>query len=280
MSLVFAAILPHGPDIVPEITSDLMLMAETRKAMEHAAERFAAAHVDTLILLDPDLVHRQNKSATRTLYTGEPIITVATAPHAGGTLGTSRDRFECDLQWAQDILTAGREQSFPVVAAEGEGSEFPLVGGGLIPLWYTIRPHPAPRPRLVVITPSPGVARQELRRFGALLATLAQKSQKRIALVASADHGHTHDPKHPKFGFSPGAAGYDALYCDAVRQGRLDRLMSVDDQLLRDSWSDSLWVTLILAGLLDTVPLPLRFFHYAVPTYFGMAVALYGPVPG
>ena len=105
-----------------------------------------------------------------------------------------------------------------------------------------------------------------------------QRSQKRIALVASADHGHTHDPKHPKFGFSPAAAQFDALYCDAVRQGRLDRLMGVDDQLLRDSWSDSLWVTLILAGLLDTERLPLRFFHYAVPSYFGMAVALYEPV--
>lgn len=280
MSLVFAAILPHGPDIVPEITSDLAMMAETRKAMQHAAGRFAAARVDTLILLDPDLVHRQNKSATRTLYTGEPIITVATAPRAGGTLGESRDCFECDMQWAREILTAGREQAFPVVAAEGEGGEFPLVGGGLIPLWYTIHPLPEPRPKLVVITPSPGVARQELRRLGAFLATLAQKSQKRIALVASADHGHTHDAKHPRFGFSPAAAEYDAMYCDAVRHGRLDRLMSVDDQLLKDSWSDSLWVTLILAGLLDTAPLPLRFFHYAVPTYFGMAVALYEPVQG
>lgn len=77
MSLVFAAILPHGPDIVPEITSDLAMMAETRGAMEHAPERFAAARVDTLILLDPDLVHRQSESATRTLYTGEPIIIVA-----------------------------------------------------------------------------------------------------------------------------------------------------------------------------------------------------------
>lgn len=278
MSLVFAAILPHGPDIVPEITSDLAMMAETRGAMEHAAERFAAARVDTLILLDPDLVHRQNKSATRTLYTGEPIITVATAPRAGGTLGKTRDCFECDLQWAGEILTAGREQSFPIVAAEGEGGEFPLVGGGLIPLWYTIRPLPEPRPKLVVITPGPGVARGELWRFGVCLAILAQKTERRIALVASADHGHTHDAKHPKFGFSPGAAEYDAMYCNAVRQGRLERLMGVDDQLLKDSWSDSLWVTLILAGLLDTVRLPLRFFHYAVPTYFGMAVALYEPV--
>jgi len=275
MSLVFAAIMPHGPDIIPEITDDLAMMAETRGAMEHVAERFAAAKVDTVILLDPDLVHRQNKSATRTLYTGEPIITVATAACAGGVLGKTRDSFRCDLELAEAIL---KDASFPTVPAAGENGEFPLVGGGLIPLWYTIHPLPEPRPKLVVITPSPGVARGELRRFGAFLAKLAKQSDKRIALVASADQGHTHDPNHAKFGFSPGAAKFDAFYCDVIRQNNFDALMcggGVDDQLLKDSWSDSLWVTLILAGVLDANPLPLRFFRYDVPTYFGMAVALY-----
>ncbi|MCL2641339.1 MAG: hypothetical protein FWD53_10870 [Phycisphaerales bacterium] len=275
MSLVFAAIMPHGPDIIPEITDDLAMMAQTRGAMEHVAARFVAAKVDTLVLLDPDLVHRQNKSATRTLYTGEPIITVATAPQAGGTLGKARDSFRCDLEFAQAIL---KDTSFPTVSVPGENGEFPLVGGGLIPLWYTIHPLPEPRPKLVVITPSPGVARGELRRFGMFLAQLAQQSDKRIALVASADQGHTHDPKHPKFGFSPGAAEFDVFYCDVIRQNNFDALMEgggINDQLLKDSWSDSLWVTLILAGLLDANPLPLRFFNYAVPTYFGMAVALY-----
>ncbi|MCL2645823.1 MAG: hypothetical protein FWD61_02330 [Phycisphaerales bacterium] len=275
MSLVFAAILPHGPDIIPEITDDLAMMADTRRAMERAASQFAAAKVDTLILLDPDLVHRQNKSVTRTLYTGAPIITVATTSHAGGTLGTIRDSFCCDLEFAQAVLAEGKKASFPVIPASGENGEFPLVGGGLIPLWYTIHPLPDPRPKLVVLTPSPGVARSELRRFGTFLAKLAQQSPKRIALVASADQGHTHDPKHPKFGFSPAAAKFDAFYCDAIRQNHFDALMTVDDQLLKDSWSDSLWVTLILAGLLDANPLPPRFFHYAVPTYFGMAVVLY-----
>lgn len=275
MSLVFAAILPHGPDIIPEITTDLSMMAETRKAMEHAAERFAAAKVDTLILLDPDLVHRQNKSATRTLYTGEAMITIASAPRAGGVLGKTRDAFTSDHELASMILVAGREQGFPVIPAPGEDGEFPLVGGGLIPLWYTIHPLAEPRPEVVVITPSPGVARPELRRFGAFLASLAQKTSKRIGLVASADQGHTHDPRHPKFGFSPAAAQFDALYCDAVRQNRLETLMNVDDQMLKDSWTDSLWVTLILTGMLDSSPLPLRYFHYAVPTYFGIVVALY-----
>src|SRR5438128_1803566 len=53
MSLVFGAILPHGPDVVPELAQDPAVMAETRAAMEEAGRRFTAAQPDTLILLDP-----------------------------------------------------------------------------------------------------------------------------------------------------------------------------------------------------------------------------------
>ena len=254
-------------------------MAETRSAMEEAGRRFLAAHVDTLLLIDVDLVHRQNKSATRTLYTGEPMITVSLAPRAGGVLGLTRDSFACDASLAHRILSDGRESSFPVLPAAGEDGEVPLFGGALIPLWYTIRLAAAPRPQLVVITPSPGVSRKELWRFGRWLGELATQSGKRIAIAASADQGHTHDVNNPKFGFSPASARYDSLYCEAVRQNRLDRLLDVEDQMLRDSWSDSLWQTLVLAGVLEANPLLLTFFSYAVPTYFGMAVAVYEPGP-
>ena len=177
-------------------------------------------------------------------------------------------------------MIAGQKQAFPVAADAGQNGQLPLVGGALIPLWYTIRPLPAPRPGLVVITPSPAVARKELWRFGKLLAQVAAESGKRVALVASADQGHTHDVHHPRFGFSPAAAQFDALYCRAVRENRLQDLLDVDDQLLKDSWTDSPWQTLVLAGALDAVPMRVDLLSYAVPTYFGMVVAVYEPAAG
>lgn len=278
--LVWAAILPHGPDVVPEITADPALMAETRAAMVEAGARFAAARPDTVILLDPLLVHTQNLFEQRLLFRGAGTLPIGTAPHAGGSMGDVRERFECDQALAQAILTAGEAAGLPVVAETGEGDELPLVGGGLIPLWFTVRPLPPPRPRVVVIAPSPAVPRAELVRFGRLLAEVAAASGRRLALIASADHGHTHDRNHPRFGYSPAAAEYDALYCDAVRAEALERLLTVSEELLIDSWADSLWQTLVLAGALQVAPLDADLISYAVPSYYGMAVVVYSPSPG
>jgi aromatic ring-opening dioxygenase LigB subunit len=275
--LVWAAILPHGPDIVLEITADPALMAETRSAMEEAGRRFAAACPDTVILLDPLLVHSQNLFEQRLLFGGEGTLPVSVAAHAGGCMGRACDEFECDQELAQAILAAGQAAGLPMVAEPGEHGRLPLVGGALIPLWFTVRPLAPPRPRLVVIAPSPAVPRGELVRFGRLLADVAAASGRRVALIASADHGHTHDANHTRFGYSPAAAEYDSLYCDAVSSGHLERLLTVSDGMLMDSWADSLWQTLILAGALEAVPMPVDLISYAVPSYYGMAVAVYEP---
>lgn len=252
-------------------------MAETRAAMEAAGRRFAAARVDTVILLDPLLVHTQNSFEQRSLFRGEGTLSIGVAAHAGGVMGRARERFACDESMAQAILDAGRAASFPVASAAGENGELPLVGGALIPLWFTLRPLPPPRPRLVVIAPSPAVPRETLVRFGGLLAEVAGASGKRIALIASADHGHTHDRHHKRFGYSPAAAQYDAVYCAAVAANRLDRLLDISDEMLVDSWADSLWQTLVLAGALNAVPMRVDFLSYAVPSYYGMVVAVYDP---
>ncbi|MBU0638459.1 MAG: hypothetical protein KKB50_06300, partial [Planctomycetes bacterium] len=52
-------------------TGNTRQMAETRAAMEAAGRRFAAARVDTVILLDPLLVHTQNVFEPRLLFRGE-----------------------------------------------------------------------------------------------------------------------------------------------------------------------------------------------------------------
>ena len=281
--LVFAAILPHGPDLIPENARDLAQMAKTRAAMEEAGRRFTAAKLDTLILLDPEIVHTLQGIALaerRSFFMGEPALSVSVSAYAGGMGGTVKERFACDVPLAQAILRAGGEAGYPVVPAAGADVDLQLDGGAMVPLWFTIHPAPQPRPRLVVIAPSPTVKREVLLDFGALLAEIARNSGKRIGLIASADQGHRHDPRHPRFGFSPESATHDALYCEAVREDRLERLLEISDELVEAAFADSLWQTLILAGALRAVPMSMNYFSYALPTYYGMAVAVYEPPRG
>lgn len=290
MGLVFCAILPHGPDIVPELTKDPARMAETRAAMQEAGRRFAASGVDALILLDPQTVHvlqgmaleeRRLRGSTCFPRMGDAALSVGATAHAAGTIGAVRERFACDVSLARAILGAGRSASLPVAPdARDANGDLPLQGGGMIPLWYTLRPMPSPRPGLVVITPSPMVPRETLLHFGGLLARVVRDSGKRVALIASADQGHTYDAKTPRFGFSPAAAQHDAVYCKAVTENRLDLLLDIPEDLLREAWADSFWQTLILAGALREVPMTVGYFSFTVPTYYGMVVATWSPCEG
>ncbi|NCQ27726.1 MAG: hypothetical protein GW802_09880 [Armatimonadetes bacterium] len=223
------------------------------------------------------LIHTQNSFEQRSLFRGKGTLSVGVAAHAGGAMGHVREQFQCDESLARAILETGGAGSFPVAEDPGKHGELPLVGGALMPLWFTLRPLPLPRPRLVVIAPSPAMPRETLVRFGGLLAEVARDSGKRLALIASADHGHTHDPNHQRFGYSSASAQYDALYCEAVTANRLDRLLDISEKMLVDSWSDSLWQTLVLAGALNAVPMDVDFLSYAVPSYYGMVVAVYEP---
>ena len=53
MPLVFAAIMPHGGEIIPELAEDPFLMAHTRAGMMAISSEFTAAGIDTVIVITP-----------------------------------------------------------------------------------------------------------------------------------------------------------------------------------------------------------------------------------
>jgi aromatic ring-opening dioxygenase LigB subunit len=90
-----------------------------------------------------------------------------------------------------------------------------------------------------------------------------------VALIASADHGHAHDPDGP-YGFDPAAAEYDALLQEIVTSDRLDFLPPAG--LAEPAKADSLWQLLVLQGAVGTSA-RVDVLAYAAPTYYGMLVA-------
>ena len=90
----------------------------------------------------------------------------------------------------------------------------------------------------------------------------------RLALVASADHGHAHDPGGP-YGFDAAAAAYDARFQELLGETPLD--FTPLAELVDAAKADSLWQLLVLQG---AVPGPAELLAYAAPTYYGMAVAV------
>jgi aromatic ring-opening dioxygenase LigB subunit len=129
---------------------------------------------------------------------------------------------------------------------------------------------------LVVVTPARDLSAADHVRAGAVIAAAAADSGLRVAFIASADHGHAHDPEGP-YGYHPDARTYDDLIVELVRGERLDRLSEIPVELVEQAKADSWWQMLMLHGA-TAAGWRGRLISYEAPTYFGMLTAAYLPV--
>jgi aromatic ring-opening dioxygenase LigB subunit len=130
VSVVFAAIAPHGSIAVAEACSEeeLPLAAVTRGALEELGRRFAAAEPEATIVLTPHNVHIEGSMA---------IIL------AGQMEGEEPVPLACpvDRELALAGLEALWEADVPAVGVSFGGNDplaasMPLDWGSLIPLWF------------------------------------------------------------------------------------------------------------------------------------------------
>lgn len=235
MSLVFACIAPHG---------DVDLAPELRPAMEELGRRCAAAAPEVAVVVSPHSVHVEGHFA------------VVTAAKVG--------EWETDRTLAAAVL----EAPLPILGVsyggnDPAGAEFPLDWGTEVPLEF-LRP-----PRVVVVAPARDRPLEEHLQLGQALASDELLRGRRVALVASADNGHAHDPEGP-YGFDPAAAEYDARLQEILASERLDFLPLAE--LVEPAKADSLWQLLVLQGAVGESARA-DVLAYAAPTYYGMLVA-------
>src|SRR5205823_12624821 len=124
----------------------------------------------------------------------------------------------------------------------------PMDWGTLIPLWF-MGGRAEPQVPAVVVSPARDRPFDDHVRAGAALTQAAAASGKRVALIASADHGHAHDPEGP-YGFDPAAAEYDDQVVGLVQGNRLSGLLKLDPALVEAAKADSWWQLLMLHGAL------------------------------
>lgn len=265
MPLVFAAIMPHGGEIIPELADDPSLMAFTRSGMQAISTEFSNANIDTVIVITPHGL----------LYEG--YISVSCCARASGFLDGPRGNrvgaaFSIDQSLATELLN---HPTLPWLGltVEGDDEHFPLDWGALIPLLFTASTTKT-APQVVIIAEDRSLPRRDLVDAGKRIAEAAEASENRIALIASCDLGHAHDADGP-YGYHKASKVHDALFTELVRHNRLDALLDWDEAFLEDAKVDAYWQTLMLYGALTVVPMSVTFHTYEAPTYFGMLTASY-----
>jgi aromatic ring-opening dioxygenase LigB subunit len=231
VSLVFACIAPHG---------DVDLAPELRPAMEELGRRCAGAAPEVAVVVSPHSVHVEGHFA---------VVTAAKV----GEWETDRPLAEALLETPLPILGVSFGGNDPT------GAEFPLDWGTEVPLEF-LQP-----PRVVVVAPARDRTLEEHLLLGQAIAALPG----RVALVASADNGHAHDPDGP-YGFDPAAAEYDDRLQEILDSERFDFLPLAE--LVEAAKADSLWQLLVLQGAAGESARA-NVLAYAAPTYYGMLVA-------
>jgi aromatic ring-opening dioxygenase LigB subunit len=137
---------------------------------------------------------------------------------------------------------------------------------------------------IVAVAPARDLAWDAHVAAGRAIARVAAGSGKRVALIASCDHGHAHDPKGP-YGYAPESKAFDDRVVDLVERSALGELLGFDPALVSAAKADSFWQMLMLHGAIgdaaggDPPPRAWRadFLSYEAPTYFGMLCAAFTP---
>lgn len=268
MSLVFGAIAPHGT--LPE--APVPGAEKTHEALAELGRRFDAAAPDATIVLTPHNVHVERHFAVVLAGTLSGSLAEFDAPEV--TLSCP-----VDVELAAQAIVALHDEGLPVVGASFGANDpgaatAPMDWGALIPLWV-MGGRSTPQVPVVVISPARDRPIEDHIRAGRALAGAAEASAKRIALIASADHGHAHDPDGP-YGFDPAAKAYDEQIVRLVKDDRLSGLRELDPAFVEAAKADSWWQLAMLHGALGE-DWSGEFLSYEASTYFGMLCAAYAP---
>jgi aromatic ring-opening dioxygenase LigB subunit len=267
--LVFAAIAPHATHALVEGEPP---GAGTRAAMAELGRRFDAARPDAVVVLTPHAVHVEGAMA------------VVTAGSAAGDLAmwdvpSAELRARLDTGLAGSVRDAIRAAGVPVVGVSFGANDptvavMPLDWATLVPLWW-MGGRSDPQVPAVIVSPARDLSPGAHVRAGAAIVAAVTGAGRRVALVASCDHGHGHRADGP-YGFRPESAVYDELVCSLVRDGRLAAVAEIDPELVRSAAADSWWQMLMLAGALGGGWRG-ELLSYERPTYVGLLCAAYAP---
>jgi aromatic ring-opening dioxygenase LigB subunit len=267
--LVFAAIAPHATHAIDDREP---LGGETRSAMAELARRFDAARPDAVVVFTPHTVHVEGAMA------------VVTASRAAGDLaqwgsGGFELRVPVDTGLAACVRDAVRGAGVPVVGISFGGNDpaqavMPLDWATLIPLWW-MGGRREPQVPAVIVSPARDLPAEAHVRAGAAIADALAGADRRVALIASCDHGHGHLADGP-YGFRPESAVFDELVCGLVREDRLPAVVEIAPDLVRDAAADSWWQMLLLTGALGRGWRG-EFLSYEHPTYVRLLCAAYEP---
>lgn len=256
-NIVFGAIMPHPPIVVPQVGRDRAKeVAQTIKSLTELSRRLKNSNCDTVVVVTP---HGAVGQASVPVYTahvfeGDFSQFGADQPHynfkGDSELGLAAIK-DCDFASScqETLLDHGVLVPLHFVKAAGYNK-------AILPIAVAFKPL------------------AKLFEFGQSLAKTAARLNRKIAIIGSADMSHRLTKDAPS-GYSPRGKAFDDKLVELVKANDVNGILDFDRQLAEDAGQDALWSIAILLGALDGQKVKHEVLSYEGPFGVGYMTASY-----
>jgi aromatic ring-opening dioxygenase LigB subunit len=259
MSIVFGAIMPHPPILIPPIGGNNLKQAEkSKKALEEISRRIKAKPIDTVVVITP---HGDVGQASVPVYTGHVFEGNFAA------FGMPRPNF---------VFCGDSELGLALVRDGYLATSCPetlLDHGVLVPLYY---PFSSGLNKPILPIAIAFMPLNKLFEFGKSLAKIADRLERNVLLIASADMSHRLTEDAPA-GYSPQGKIFDERLVEMVKNYDVKGILNFDAELAEEAGQDSLWSIAILLGALDGKKVKSEVLSYEGPFGVGYMIAALDP---
>ena len=250
MSLVFSAITPHSPFLIPSIGKEnLERLKETEKAFKKLEGDLYSSKVETIIIFSPH-GNIQPNSFSMNL---SPEFT--TNFEDFGDL-TTKINFSCDIGLAHRIRER-METRAPLQMM----SESSLDYGSGVPLYLLTKN--LPNIKIIPIYYS-GLDIEAHFKFGQLLKREFMVNKERIAVIASGDLSHKLSKDAPA-GYSPKAKKFDKKIIEFLAKNKVDDILNMKSSIISEVSECGLKSIAMLLGVLSDIKYEPELLSYEAP---------------
>ena len=258
-SLVFSAIAPHPPIMVPEVGRESIARVENSiEAMAELTQRLLDSGAETVIVISP---HAPLEADSFVAYQGPAVygdFTNFSAPDTYFDAGVDEELLDA-------IKEAAAGEHYEVLDLPGHE----LDHGTAVPLYFLFRNGWEGK---VVTLGYSFLSNEDHLRFGSCIRRAIDRVGRRVAFIASGDLSHRLKPQAPA-GYDPDAHVFDEQVVDALRSNAPQRITEIDHNLRRLAGECGYRSMLVAIGASSDLPLSCEVLSYEAPFGVGYLVA-------
>ncbi|HLC22988.1 MAG TPA: class III extradiol dioxygenase subunit B-like domain-containing protein [Dehalococcoidia bacterium] len=259
--IVFGAIAPHPPLLVPEVgRGQETAIKSTSDAMARLSDELALAAPDCVAIISP---HGKGHSEAMGVFTGKS----STGDMSAWGVPTQPRTFDNDLALAKAIMEECAAAKIPAQTIGDQG--YNLDHGVMVPKHFLDR-KTVGLP-LVLLTFS-WLPLHAHFAFGKAIRVASARMNRRLALVASGDLSHRLIPGAPA-GYEPLGTEFDRKLVDAVSRLDAQAVLDLDPNLIERAGECGLRSITILLGALQGLAVKPQVLSYEGPFGVGYMVA-------